>query len=362
MIRRIETKIRRGERLTFDDGLFLATECDLHALGRLAHAVRLGRHGRKTFFNINLHINPANVCIAGCKFCAFGKKAFDENAYILQPEDIVRRAELQMPRGCSEIHLVGGLHPRMNLEYYCRFIRALRSHCPGVKIKALTAVEIEYAARLSKISISEALERLVEAGLDTLPGGGAEIFDEGIRSQLCDHKCDSATWIEVHRTAHRMGIKSNCTMLYGHVERPEHRVDHLLRLRALQDETGGFQCFIPLAFLPENNDLSHLPRTTGHLDLRTVAVARLLLDNIPHIKAYWIMMGVKTAQLALLFGADDLDGTIVHEEIGHDAGSDAPQALSVHDICRLIREMGMEPVLRNSLYEELDLESQLTAV
>jgi aminodeoxyfutalosine synthase len=275
---------------------------------------------------------------------------------------MLRRAKIQMPRGCSEIHLVGGLHPSMKIDYYCNFIRVLKENYPHIKIKALTAVEIDYIARISKITIEETLRRLIDAGLDTLPGGGAEIFAEHVRSEICDHKCDSARWLEIHRLAHSVGVKSNCTMLYGHIEKPADRIDHMIRLRELQDETGGFQCFIPLAFLPENNELSHLPRTTGSTDLRTIAISRLMLDNIPHIKAYWIMMGVKTAQMGLLFGANDLDGTIVHEEIGHVAGSDAPQVLPVRKICRLIEDVGMVPVLRNSLYEELDIEKEMAAV
>jgi aminodeoxyfutalosine synthase len=349
----ISEKVQRGERLSFDDGLLLYESHDLPAIGAMANLVRERRHGAKTYFNINLHINPTNTCFMSCRFCAFGRKAFDEGSYIRKPEEIVERARRMMPEGCSEIHLVGGLDPRLKIEYYCGYIRALKDAFPAVHIKTLTPVEVVFIARMSKMTISEVIERLGEAGMGSMPGGGAEIFDPEIREQICEHKCDAEGWFETHRELHRRGFKSNCTMLFGHIEAPPHRIDHLLQLRAHQDEYGGFQCFIPLSFHPANTEFRHLPPPSGFLELQTVAISRLMLDNIPHIKAYWIMLGIKQAQLAQWFGANDIDGTVVHEEIYHDAGAKTPTGMTVEDLKRVVRECGREPVLRNTVYEEL---------
>ncbi|MEQ8820607.1 MAG: aminofutalosine synthase MqnE [Sumerlaeia bacterium] len=355
----IAAKVLAGERLTFEDGLALYASHDLPSLGAMANWVREKRHGRTTYYNINMHINPTNTCFMSCRFCAFGRKAFDEKSYILTPEQIVERARAQMPRGCTEIHLVGGLDPRLKIEYYCGYIGALKAAFPQIHIKTLTPVEVVFIAKMSKLTIDQVIERLHEAGMDSMPGGGAEIFDDEVRDQLCEHKCDATGWFDTHRALHRRGLRSNCTMLIGHVEEPRHRVDHLLRLRAHQDEFGadverggpGFQCFIPLSFHPANTVLSHLPGPTGFDELRNIAVSRLLLDNIPHIKAYWIMLGIKQAQLAQWFGANDMDGTVTHEEIYHDAGAETPQALSVADMRRLIHDCGREPVERTSTYD-----------
>lgn len=349
----IAEKVMAGKRLTFDDGLTLYSSHDLPALGALANSVRERLHGNKTYYNINLHINPTNTCFMSCKFCAFGRKAFDEKSYILTPEEIVERARNSMPEGCSEIHLVGGLDPRLKIEYYCGYISALKDAFPHIHIKTLTPVEVVFIAKMSKMTIGEVIERLAEAGMGSMPGGGAEIFDSEIREQICEHKCDAAGWFETHREIHKRGLKSNCTMLYGHLEEPRHRIDHLLRLRNHQDEWKGFQCFIPLSFHPENTMFKHLPKPTGFLELQTIAISRLMLDNIPHIKAYWIMLGIKQAQIAQWFGANDIDGTVVHEEIYHDAGALTPQGMTVADLRRIVSDCGRRPVLRNTVYEEL---------
>jgi aminodeoxyfutalosine synthase len=288
-----------------------------------------------------------------CRFCAFGRKAFNPESYIRTPEEIVERARRMMPAGCTEIHLVGGLDPRLKIDYYCGYIRALKAAFPEVHIKTLTPVEVVFIARMSKMTIGEVIERLAEAGMGSMPGGGAEIFDPEVREQICEHKCDAEGWFETHREVHRRGFKSNCTMLYGHIEQPHHRIDHLLRLRAHQDEYGGFQCFIPLSFHPANTEFKHLPPPSGFLELQTIAISRLMLDNIPHIKAYWIMLGIKQAQLAQWFGANDIDGTVVHEEIYHDAGATTPKGMTVEELCRIVRDCGRRPVQRNTVYEEV---------
>lgn len=360
----IAAKVLAGERLTFDDGLALYASHDLPAIGALANRVREARHGAKTYYNINLHINPTNTCFMSCKFCAFGRKAFDDKSYILTPEQIVERARAQMPAGATEIHLVGGLDPRLKVQYYCAYISTLKAAFPDVHIKTLTPVEVVYIAKISKISIREVLEQLLEAGMGSMPGGGAEIFDDEVRDRICEHKCDAAGWFETHRELHKLGLKSNCTMLIGHLEEPRHRVDHLVRLRTHQDEWAefdaegklvrGFQCFIPLSFHPANTELGHLPGPTGFEEMQNLAIARLMLDNIPNIKAYWITLGIKAAQTAQWFGANDIDGTVTHEEIYHDAGSDTPQSISVEEMRRVIRAAGRVPVERDSVYNELE--------
>ncbi len=354
----IREKVESGQRLDFGDGLALYEASDLLEIGRLANFVRERLWGPRAFYTINLHINPTNSCFASCKFCAFGRKAFDPDTYIRTPEEIVERARTLMPSGCLEIHLVGGLDPRLKIQYYCDYIRALKEAFPGVHIKTLTPVEVDYIARISKITMEETIDRLHEAGMNSMPGGGAEIFDPEIRDQICAHKCDTERWFAVHRYLHKNGIKSNCTMLYGHIEEARHRVDHLLRLRAHQDEHGGFNAFIPLAFHPAHTDLEHIEAPSAVMDLKTLAVSRLLLDNIPHIKAYWISLGVKTGQTALWFGADDFDGTVIHEEIYHDAGAESPRGLTPARIRELIRETGRTPILRDALYNEVEVRTE----
>jgi aminodeoxyfutalosine synthase len=343
-------KVEAGVRLSFEDGITLYRTPDILTLGYMANIVREHKNGNTTFFNVNRHINPTDVCVASCKLCAFGKRAKDPKAYTWSLEEVWHRAGEGWSESITEFHIVGGLHPELTLDWYCEMLRGLKDRFPDVHLKALTMVEIGYLAQRAKLSIRETLLKLMNAGLDSLPGGGAEIFSDRVRRIICDHKIDGKQWIEVARAAHLLGLRSNCTMLYGHIETEEDRVDHLLRLRELQDDTGGFQTFIPLAFHPENTPLNHIPKTTGFADLKNIAVARLLLDNIDHIKAYWIMMTPSVAQIALRFGADDLDGTVVEEKIYHDAGATTSQSLRRSDLLRLIRLAGREPLERDTLY------------
>ena len=343
-------KVRAGERLHFQDGVTLYRTPDLLGVGYMANVVRERKHGDSTWFNVNRHINPTDVCVASCKLCAFGKRAKDPKAYTWSLEEVWHRAGEGWTEAVTEFHIVGGLHPELSLDWYCEMLRGLKDRFPDVHLKAFTMVEVAYLAQRAKLSFRQTLEKLMAAGVDSLPGGGAEIFSERVRRIICDHKIDGNQWIEVARTAHQLGLKSNCTMLYGHIETEEDRVDHLIKLRELQDDTGGFQTFIPLAFHPANTALDHISTTTGFLDLKMVAVSRLMLDNIDHIKAYWIMMTPWVAQIALRFGADDLDGTVVEEKIYHDAGATTSQGLRRGELLRLIREAGREPIERDTLY------------
>ena len=343
-------KVRQGRRLDAADGLALYRTSDLLALGYMANLVRERLHGNVTYFNVNRHINPTDVCVASCRLCAFGKRVKDPRAYTMSLEQAWEIAGQGWSEAVTEFHIVGGLHPELTLDWYCELFRGLKQRYPSVHLKALTMVEVAWLARRSQLSVRQTLERMKAAGVDSLPGGGAEIFSERVRRIICDHKIDGEQWLETARTAHQLGLHSNCTMLYGHIETDEDRVDHLLKLRALQDETGGFLAFIPLAFHPANTPLRHIPVTTGFADLKNIAVSRLLLDNIPHIKAYWVMMTPRIAQVAQRFGADDLDGTVVEEKIYHDAGATTSQALRRSELLRLIRMAGREPVERDTLY------------
>ena len=347
-------KVRRRERLSYDDGLALYRSPDLLAVGYMANLVRERLHGNVTFFNVNRHINPTDVCVASCKLCAFGKKVRDPKAYTMSLEDVWARAAQGVSEAVTEFHIGGGLHPELTVDWYCEMLRGLKQRFPQVHLKAFTMVEIAYFAKRFKLSAEEVLRRLRDAGMDSMPGGGAEIFSERVRRIICDHKIDGGEWLEIAAMAHRMGIKSNCTMLYGHIENEEDRADHLVRLRAVQDETGGFVTYIPLAFHPDNTPLEHVPKTTGFADLKNIAVARLLLDNIPHIKAYWVMMTPKIAQVAQRFGADDIDGTVVEEKIYHDAGAETSQGLRRGELLRLIRAAGREPVERDTAYNRVE--------
>ena len=349
-LRAILEKVQAGVRLSRQDGLVLYRAPDLLAVGYLANLVRERLHGNVTWFNVNRHINPTNVCVASCRLCAYGKKPRDPRAYTMSLEQIWETAGKGWSEEVTEFHVVGGLHPELSLDWYCQMLRGLKQRFPRVHLKALTLVEIAWLARRAGIPVREALERLMAAGVDSLPGGGAEIFSERVRRIICDHKISGEEWLAAAREAHQLGLRSNSTMLYGHIETGEDRVDHLLKLRALQDETGGFQAFVPLAFHPENTRLRHLPATTGFADLRNIAVPRLLLDNVPHIKAYWVSLTPQIAQVAQRFGADDLDGTVIEERIHHEAGAASRQALRRSELVRLIREAGREPRERDSLY------------
>jgi len=350
----IAAKVLRGERLSQEDGIALYRSPDLLAVGWLANHVREKRHGNVTYFNVNRHINPTNVCVAHCKLCAFGRDPNAPGAYTFALEEIYQRAEQGVREGATEFHMVGGLHPDLPFEYFLDMIRGLKQRCPAVHLKAFTMVEVGYFARIAKLSIKETLQKMKDAGVDSLPGGGAEIFHPRVRKLICDHKVSGQMWLSIARQAHELGLHSNATMLYGHVETEEERVDHLLKLRELQDQTHGFVTFIPLAFHPDNTALAHIPKPTGYDDLRNIAVSRLLLDNFAHIKAYWIMLSPSIAQIALRFGANDLDGTVVEEKIYHDAGAVTSEFTSRADLERLIRAAGRVPVERDTLYNPVD--------
>jgi aminodeoxyfutalosine synthase len=346
----IHEKVLASERLDFDDGLALYRTGDILAVGWLANHVRERMHGDKTYFNVNRHINPTNVCVAACRLCAFGRKKDSPGAYTMALDEAFETAASGYNEAVTEFHIVGGLHPDLPFQYFFDLVSGLKQRFPQVHLKAFTMVEVAYLAKRAKLSLEETLQQLKAAGVDSLPGGGAEIFADRVRHIICDHKIDGDQWLETARLAHNMGLRSNATMLYGHVENQEDRVDHLMRLRTLQDETGGFQTFIPLAFHPDNTPLEHLPRTTGILDIKQIALGRLLLDNFAHIKAYWQMLTPKIAQIALRFGADDLDGTVIEEKIYHDAGATTPQGMRRQELVRLIREAGREPIERDTMY------------
>jgi aminodeoxyfutalosine synthase len=349
----IRDKVRAGEPLGFDDGVALFLHPNLLDVGQLANDVRERLHGQRTFYNRNMHINATNVCVAGCRFCSFARlKTGDAGAYTMTLQQAWGRLRERLAANdpLTEIHIVNGLNDELPFSYYTDLLTGLKRLSPTVHLKAFTAVEVFFFHQHYGMPVAEVLSKLRAAGLDSLPGGGAEIFAPRVRRKLCADKCDAEQWLDVHRTAHRMGLRSNCTMLYGHVETIEERVDHLLRLRELQEETGGFQTFVPLAFHPDGNDLRRLPAPTATEDLRAFAVSRLLLHNIPHVKAYWVMLGIKTAQTAQWFGADDLDGTVQEERIYHMAGAETPQHLGVADIVHLIEQAGRLPVERDTLY------------
>jgi aminodeoxyfutalosine synthase len=347
----IAGKVRARERLSYDEGLELFHHPDVVAVGQLANGVCERLHGDHTYFNRNMRIEVTNVCVASCLFCSFAKlEEGSPGAHTMKLEEAWRELELRVDDPPAEIHIVNGLHPGLPFSYYEELLRGFKRIKADVHLKCFTAVEIHFFAQLYKMTYAEVLGRLRAAGLDSLPGGGAEIFHPDVRTRISHDKATPDEYIEVHRTAHKMGMRTNCTMLYGHIETFEHRVDHLLRLRALQDETGGLQAFIPLAFHPDGNGMQNLPAPTAVDALRTVAVARVLLDNVPHIKAYWVSMTPEVAQIALRFGADDVDGTIVHETIYKAAGSRSPAGLTVEQLVRLIHEAGRVPVERDTFY------------
>jgi aminodeoxyfutalosine synthase len=355
----LAVKVRDGVRLDEEDALLCFRTPHVLHLGRLADNVRRKRHGNIAYFNVNRHLNPTNICVYtyNCKFCSFAALPGEEHAWQMSHDEVYRHAAEQGGNEVTEFHIVGGLHPDLSLDWYLEMMRGLKDRFPAAHLKAFTAIEIGWFAKQEKLSIEEVLLRLREAGLGSLPGGGAEIFDPEVRAVICDGKLDADEWLEVHRTAHEMGIRSNCTMLYGHIEKPEHRVDHLMKLRELQDYTGGFNAFIPLAYHPENNYLGLEYHTTGTEDLRQIATSRLVLDNIDHIKAYWIMLTPKLAQVALGFGADDIDGTVVEETIYHMAGAQSEQHLSRSELERIVREAGFVPVERDTLYQPIEREA-----
>lgn len=368
MLKKIRDKVLSGERLTREDAVALFHSDDIFTIGRLASGVAEKKNGRNSYFVVNRHINPTNICVNRCKFCAFSRSRGEKGAFELTIDEIVEKlgegqgagSKGRAKRGPSgithlsspplrEVHIVGGLHPDWPFDHYLTMLSAIKAAHPAIAIKAFTAVEIDYFSRISGLSIMEVLERLKASGLQAMPGGGAEIFAEKVRNRLCPEKISGERWLDVHRTAHLCGIQTNATMLYGHVESLEDRVDHLFRLRELQDMTKGFQAFIPLAYHPRNTDMGGF-YTSGIDDLKTIAISRLVLDNIPHIKAYWIMLGEKIAQLSLLFGADDLDGTVIEEKITHSAGALSSEGMTRKELMTLIEKAGRIPVERDAFY------------
>lgn len=347
----IRNKVEQGGRLDMEDGVFLySPEVPLHDVGALANEVRERINGNVGYYNINTHLNPTNVCIYRCRFCAFRSDLRDPKGYVMSDEQILARGREAVENGCTEMHIVGGLHHKLGYDWYRGLIEKLHTAYPQLHLKGWTAVEIDWFEFLTKKTSKAILEDLRSVGLGSMPGGGAEIFHPEVRDQICEHKANSHKWLEIHQAAHEIGLKTNCTMLYGHLENAYHRIDHLLRLRELQDRTGGFQTFIPLAFHPENTKLTGIKKPSALMDLRTMAISRLMLDNVPHIKAYWIMLGIGTAQTALAYGADDIDGTVRHELIYHDAGATTPEMLTVEQIRQLIVEAGRDPVERDTIY------------
>jgi len=348
----IRAKLEAGERLSLEDGQRLFDCPEPLAVGALAHTVRTRLHGDKAFYVVNQHVNYTNVCINGCTFCAYQREEGQEGGFVLSKEDVLSKIDSAglTPR---EVHIVGGCHPKLGLGYFEDILSAIKERLPKVVLKCFTAVEIAHFARLEEITTKEVLTRLNKAGLDMLPGGGAEIFEPSVRDQICPRKSTAEEWLAVHEEAHALDMKTNCTMLFGHIESRDDRLDHLIRLRESQDRGGGYTCFIPLPFLTENSQLAIENPLTGLEELRTIAVARLMLDNIPHIKAYWVMLGVKQAQAALKFGADDFDGTVVEEKIGHEAGATSQQGMTRAELEDMIRGCGCTPVERDGYFNEV---------
>ena len=352
----IADRLEAGERLSFDEGMRLFEAPDLLAVGWLANRERERRHADQTFFNQNIRIEATNVCVASCLFCAFARlKPGDPGAYTMSLEQAWDKVRDREDQALTEVHVVNGLHPDLPFSYYVELLQGFKRIRPNVHLKCFTAVEIAFFADLYGMSDEQVLRELMDAGLDSLPGGGAEIFAERVRRKISHDKCGTERYLAIHRTVHQLGMRSNVTMLYGHIETPAERLDHMLRVRDLQDETEGFQAFIPLAFHPDNNQMRKLPAPTAADTLRVHAVARLMLDNVSHIKAFWIATGVDVAQTALWFGADDLDGTVHEERIYHMAGARTPEAMTTHEIGRLISAAGRQPIERDTLYNVLSV-------
>ncbi|MCB2226250.1 MAG: aminofutalosine synthase MqnE [Desulfarculaceae bacterium] len=350
----LAAKLAAGERLGFDDGVTLLNSQDLVGLGALAHPARLAKNGRKAYYVINRHINYSNVCVNKCSFCAFWRDDDQEGAYLLSPEDAAAMAAEHPGLDLAELHVVGSCHPSLGLDYYLDLLRAMKRARPRAAIKGFTPVEIAHFAEQSGLTPGQVLDRLIEAGLAAMPGGGAEVFSPRVRQKLCARKLPGSQWLAISGLAHERGLPTNATMLYGHIETAEERVEHLLALREQQDLSGGFNAFIPLAFHPENTGLDTVRRTSGLDDLRMIATARLMLDNFPHIKAYWVMLGPKLAQVALNFGADDLDGTIVEERITHAAAATTAKGLTEDELRHMIEAAGFAPTRRDCFYNSLE--------
>lgn len=352
-LKAIAQKIDAGERIDADDALVLFETQDLISLGQMANVIRERKNQNLAYYNINRHINYSNVCYVGCKFCEFGQPQKSPKAYELSVPQMEAIAAEARDQGATEFHIVGGLHPELKLDYYEELLATFHRVAPEVHLKAFTAVEIDYFAKINRLNHEQVLKRLLDVGLGSMPGGGAEVLTERVHQLTHPNKIGPVEWIQVHRTAHQMGIRSNATMLYGHVETNEDKVEHLQKVRGLQDETQGFQTFIPLSFVPDDTPLAHIPKPTGATDLRHIAISRIFLDNFEHIKVYWVMTGLPIAQLALNFGADDIDGTIMKETIVHMAGAKTPEGVGEADLVRLIQEAGREAVERDTLYQVL---------
>lgn len=346
----IAEKVVAGLRLSREDGLRLYRG-ELHTVGALANLVRERLHGDLTYFNVNQHINYTNVCNKLCRFCAFQRLPGQLGAYTMTPEDAAAKIRAQLDEPVTEVHMVAGIHPKLSFEYYLELLRAVKAARPAIHIKAFTMVELDQIAKKAKQPLEAVLPQLIEAGLGSVPGGGAEIFADRVHQESYHLKISGEQWLEIARKVHQAGLRSNCTMLHGHIETLEERVDHLDRLRRLQDETGGFQTYVPLSFHPDNTEMAHVPGPTAVDELRELAVGRLMLDNIPHIKAYWILMDIPIAQTALAFGADDVDGTVVEEKIYHEAGATTPQRVMREELVQWIRDAGRVPVERDTLYQ-----------
>jgi aminodeoxyfutalosine synthase len=353
----IATKVETGERLSFDDGVALFATDDLNALGKIADTVRRRKHGRTTYFNVNRHFNPTNVCYVDCKFCGFFRTPRQPDAYTHNIGDSLRIAGQAVAEGATELHITGGLNTKLPFSYFTDLLSALKQNYPQLHLKAFTMVELDHFASFYKMKDEDVIQQLHDAGLDSCPGGGAEIFREPTRSMICAHKCDAERWLELAGKVHAAGLKTNATMLYGHIESAEDRVDHFIRLRDQQDKSGGFQCFIPLAFYPPDTQMAHLPGPSRVDSLKTMAVSRLMLDNFPHIKAYWVMLGKRLAQVALHFGANDVDGTITQggeltESYSVEANNEVK--MSRQELVGLIEEAGFEAVERDTVYNRVD--------
>jgi aminodeoxyfutalosine synthase len=352
-LRAIEERVRGGERLAFDDGLFLMRTPALHRVGRLANWVREQRHGDRAYFVVNRHLNPTNFCVFDCKFCAFYRRANDPAGYRMSLDDVRRVVRDEFERELTEVHIVGGIDPKLPYSYFIDLLRVIKEERPDLHLKAWTMIEIEWFARISRKSLEEVLDDLLSAGLGSCPGGGVEVLSDRVHAAIFPDKLSPQQWLDTARRVQLHGVRMNATMLYGHIETDEELVTHMVRIRELQDETKGFMTFIPLAFHPANTELAHLPGPTGLLDLRTIAVSRLMVDNIDHLKTYWIMQGLGVAQVALRYGADDVDGTVVEEKITHDAGAKSPFGVTQGELVRLIREAGREPFRRDTTYSRL---------
>ena len=351
----IAEKVVTGQWLNFEDGMELWNTRDIFSLGTLANAVRQAMNGRMAYYNINRHINYSNICALSCKFCEFHRKRGEEGAYEFQLEDIYRIAKEAASAGATEIHIVGGLHPWLPFDWYLEMLSGLRQRYPQVHLKCFTAIEIDHLSRISRLSYKEVLMALREHGLGSMPGGGAEVFDDRVHDEVFKGKLRADGWMEIHRTAHELGIKTNATILYGHVETRAERVKHLIALRELQDKAPGFQTIIPLSFIPDGSELGHLPGPTGMEDLKMLAISRLMLPNFAHVKAFWIMQTMKLSQVSLGFGVDDLDGTVVWYDITKREGGSGNQhqEQAVEDIRRLVHEAGYIPVERDTLYRRV---------